>query len=164
MHAEVTVGILDKLVLTAHGWPEFGGEFDLLDDYLPDLPEQSGVYVILTQDRQPHRYPFGFSSVTYIGCASGLRGLSRRLSYHRTEARKCRLEKNKRLYDPLYEWINSVGGIALFSAAPGSDVDAKRMETLLINTFNSMHYALPIANGQNGAQYADQKNWIFWQE
>jgi hypothetical protein len=162
--ADVTVGVLSKVVLAARGWPEFGGEFDLLGDHLPDLPEQSGVYTILTLDGEPHRYPFGSSSMIYIGCAFGLRGLRKRLSEHCTEARKCRLETKRRLYNPLYEWINSAGGIALYSAAPDSDVNAERMETLLLNTFSSVHYALPIANGKNGAQYIDQKNWIDWQE
>jgi hypothetical protein len=160
VHTEVTVGILDKLVLTAHGWPEFGGEFDLLDDHLPHLPERSGVYIVLSQEGEPHRYPFGTSSVIYIGRASGLRGLRKRLSDHRTQARACRLGAEGRLYDPLYEWINSAGGIALYSAAPGNDVNAKRMETLLLNAFSSMHYALPIANGMNGVQHIDEKNWV----
>ena len=159
VHAEVTVGVLDKLVLTAQGWPEFGGEFDLLGDHLPALPKRSGVYVVLSQEGEPHRYPFGTSSVIYIGRASGLRGLRKRLSEHSAKARKCRLEAERRLYPPLYEWINSAGGIALYSAAPGNDVNAKRMETLLLNKFSSAHYSLPIANGMNGAHYIDPENW-----
>lgn len=161
MPADVTVGVLNKVVLAANGWPEFGGEFDLLGDHLPDLPERPGVYVVLTHDGQPHRYPFGWSWVIYIGCAFGLRGLGKRLSDHHTEARKCRVETQGRLYRPLYEWIKSAGGVALFSVAPEDDASAERMETLLLNTFTSVHYALPVANGKNGAQYIDRTNWVF---
>ena len=164
MHAEVTVGILDKLVLTAHGWPEFGGEFDLLGNHLPDLPEGSGVYVVLSREGEPHRYPFGTSSVIYIGRAYGLHGLRERLGHHHTKAKECRLRAERLLYHPLYEWINSAGGVGLYSVAPGNAVNAKRMETLLLNAFSSMHYALPIANGINGAQYIDQTNWVLHRE
>ncbi len=159
MSTDPTVRALNELALVACGWPEFGGEFDLLGDREPDLPEQPGVYAVLTDDGETIRYPRGRSRVIYIGCAYGSGGLRKRLGDHRSGARECRAEKEDWLYLPLYEWINSAGGIVLFSVAPGRDMTAQRMETLLLNAFKFMHYALPIANGQNGARHAAHENW-----
>lgn len=159
MSLDPTIKALNQSVLAAHGWPEFGGEFDLLGDHEPDVPPRSGVYALLTNDGETLRYPNLRSAVIYIGCAFRDGGLQGRLYEHRHFSRQCRKEsgsgnEEQQLFAPRYEWVNAAGGVAVFSVGPrGGREEAERMESLLLTEFEYRHYTLPIANGQHGVQY-----------
>jgi hypothetical protein len=159
MPGDATIHALNELVLAASDWPELGREFDLLGDRPPDVPEQPGVYALLIKG-EPLRYPRERSSVIYIGCAYGAKGLLRRLNEHWQLSKDCRREAEsgkaeQDLFPPRYEWVNAAGGICLSSVAPAGGMGSQRMETLLLKCFEYMHYTLPTANGQHGAQYRD---------
>ena len=96
----------------------------------------------------------------YIGCAFKAKGLWGRLNRHRQLARDCRSEAEsgkaeQDLFPPRYEWITAAGGVCLFSVAPEGGMTSQCMETLLLKQFEYLHYTLPVANGQHGAQYRD---------
>lgn len=158
MVSDETVFELNGSVLAAHGWPELDGEFDLLGDRMPDVPAQPGIYSLLIGNGSPLRYPRGVSSVIYIGCAYGPGGLLGRLYKHWQLSRQCHKEAQsgkaeQRLFPPRYEWIAAAGGLCVFSTAPEGGMTSQRMETLLLEYFEYVHYTLPVANGQHGVRY-----------
>jgi hypothetical protein len=155
---DTAIKALNKSVLVPHGWPKFGGEFNLLNKSAPNLPVEPGVYALLITHDGPLLYPRSTSSVIYIGCAFGPKGLRGRLNRYRQRLRQCRAEAQsgkpeQKLFAPRYEWITAKGGICLFSVAPDGGTTSRHMEALLLERFVYLHYTLPVANGQHGVQY-----------
>lgn len=123
-----TVLILNEFVLAEHGWPPFGGGFDLHAEAAPDLPVAQGVYVIVINDGDLPVILADAVRVIYIGRADGAQGLRDRLRDHRRYGRECRNDTAGAVYCPRYEWVNSAGGLCLFSEVPqGSSVSVKDM-------------------------------------
>ncbi|MEU2947729.1 hypothetical protein ABZ617_17025 [Nocardiopsis alba] len=156
MDAHDTVRKLSEYVLLPNGWPELGGEFDLLSASRPELPPGPGVYALLINDGSSLRYPNGRTPVIYLGCAFGREGLTQRVNQHRLFSRQCRAEQERmesegtsgQVFYPRYEWINAAGGVCVYSKAPEGGTSPKNMESLLFEGFRNLHYTLPVANMQ----------------
>src|SRR2546425_9631447 len=70
------------------------------------VPNQAGVYVLVTRDGTKFQYPRGRSAVFYIGQAAGLR---KRLVQHVKYMREARGSRPLSRYWPRYEYAAAFG-------------------------------------------------------
>lgn len=155
--------LLDEVCLTPAGWPAMSGFFDILEPVPRPIPRGPGVYVLLLADGTRLRYPRGESGVLYIGCSRGLRyGFRHRLTEHRRWSVRRLKDDSGQVWPARYEWIAAAGALAAYSAQPeGSDLDAKGMETLLLQEFAARFRTQPGANGQMAEVFRPPPVWDF---
>ena len=125
-------------------WP-CGGPTDLrmptsLDEL--DIPTQAGAYVLGTTDGQRLTYPWGESSVYYIGKADSL---FRRLSEHRKAVDECAADCWTYYWRTRYQYGASHGMSAAWYATQDDETPAV-LESDLLERFYCRFGTIPIGN------------------
>lgn len=149
--------IADDLVQC--GWPALRGGFDIDEPLSAAVPQAPGIYVIITKDVTQLPYPRGTSCVLYIGKAHRVGGLRKRLGEHQRAVRQIKSGPlpDHFAYDPLYEWINVLGGSCFFSPTPGTPTrhlsTPDEMESYLLDQFECWMRRLPHGNRRRGGAF-----------
>jgi hypothetical protein len=125
---------------------EPGGERDLLaDGALGAIPVMRGAYVLASTDGTEFIYPWGRSSVFYIGKASCL---LRRLRQHRTFTLKAREEpRADDPWWPRYQYGAAFGTAAAWFTVRGRQSEAD-LEADMFAYFYDEFGSIPVANQQ----------------
>ncbi|RLU77126.1 hypothetical protein CTZ27_38145 [Streptomyces griseocarneus] len=148
---DATLHRLNTEILAAHGWPPFGGMFDMIEEWPAGLPTKIGVYVFLIGGDKPITYPVGESSIVYFGKAEQQRGVRGRVGQHRGTITRGPREHMPGY--PAHEWLMARGGFCMYSLVPDRDPNrplshsASWVEHELIRTFQQLHRTRPVGNG-----------------
>ncbi|MDY4558399.1 MAG: hypothetical protein SPE09_07045 [Alloprevotella sp.] len=123
--------------------------FDLMDaDALQEVPEVSGVYIIVATNGTKFPYPKGNSPVMYIGMS---KNLHQRLTHHYrgTKNVAAEIEDYKRMNcqcNPRYHYFREFGAKVYVFTRRGLQ-DPKCQESIYIGKFYEKYFALPVGNG-----------------
>lgn len=123
--------------------------FNLLEDKVLDIPDESGAYVLGTADGTMLVYPWGTSPIYYIGMASSIRT---RLSSHRNFTEKA-IKDHTENWWPQYQYGAAFGTSCVWYLS--KEKDPKNVETTLIDSFYQTYGAIPVAN-RSWPNYRDE--------
>jgi len=116
---------------------------DLIQWNEDNVPEHSGVYILMAKDGQMFQYPNGKSTIFYIGQATNL---YRRLREHKKYSLEAKQNRKIGLYWPRYEFAAKFG--ALFTYVLTKQGESPRgLEQKILHKFALMYRSFPIANG-----------------
>lgn len=132
-----------RFCLGTQGWYTY--LFDLLaDDYEDDPPTNSGgAYVLGTSDGTMLTYPWGSSSIFYIGKANNL---SQRLSFHRNAILGAQKDHAEGHWWPRYQYGAAFGAMCAYYSRNGPQ-NVQNIEAVLITSFYEAFGSIPTANG-----------------
>lgn len=118
---------------------------DLAEVAKAHVVQRPGVYVLLTSEAWPYRYPKGESPIFYIGMSDML---CDRVATHRRRVQAILNGKAQGIEWPRYEYAAAHScRIAAFPLADGVDIDVGDLEDDVIALFARVYGAPPIANG-----------------
>ncbi len=116
------------------------------DDFLEDIPEKTGVYIIVS-NQQKFIYPNGQSQIIYIGTSDNL---YQRLNIHYKISNNLKQAKisdrNNDYHYSRYQYIAKFGGNVYWYTTRGTQTK-KMLEQDILDHFYDRYLALPVGNG-----------------
>jgi hypothetical protein len=111
-----------------------------------DIPNKSGVYILMANPGITFLYPRYKSPVFYVGQAVNLRN---RLYGHLRAANEAKYNRKETLYWPYYEYAATLGARYTIILCENKETP-KKLESDILACFAERYRSWPVANGVGG--------------